>query len=292
MQNARTKTWNWRDLELGCFNEIYHLGCTGTDFVTIDNVRSFVVYGTLLLACSAGTPVQKVVIDQVQAGKAFEDLGGNPPRARHMGVVGDFLVLAGLPDTPQTVRWSNSGNIEQWPLGQLDQEGDEQQLPDGGAVTGFAGGEYGVIFQERHRHRPIDAVRVHQGRPDPVAEDRQQHGNPSLRPGGFPRRRAALGRHEGRPEVHELTALLQGVAAAIGELDLVADQVRERRFDHFAREVGLVAGPVAEAGAESMGRDPLDLGPPVQRLEHHVGEHTAFGVGEDEVLAADRGEAP
>jgi hypothetical protein len=110
---------------------------------------SFVVYGTLLLACSAGTPVQKVVIDQVQAGKAFEDLGGNPPRARHMGVVGDFLVLAGLPDTPQTVRWSNSGNIEQWPLGQLDQEGDEQQLPDGGAVTGFAGGEYGVIFQER-----------------------------------------------------------------------------------------------------------------------------------------------
>ncbi|MBP2495311.1 hypothetical protein ABID82_002357 [Methylobacterium sp. PvP062] len=34
--------WNWRDLELGCFNEIYHIGCTGTDFVTIDNVRGWV----------------------------------------------------------------------------------------------------------------------------------------------------------------------------------------------------------------------------------------------------------
>lgn len=111
---------------------------------------SFAVYGTLLLACSAGTPVQKATIDVIQAGtQPFADLGGNPPRARHMGVVGDFLVLAGLPDTPQSVRWSNSGNIEQWPLGQLDQEGDDQQLPDGGAVTGFAGGEYGVIFQER-----------------------------------------------------------------------------------------------------------------------------------------------
>ena len=111
---------------------------------------SFAVYGTLLLACSAGTPVQKATIDVLQAGtQPFADLGGKPPRARHMGVVGDFLVLAGLPDTPQTVRWSNSGNIEQWPLGQLDQTGDEQQLPDGGAVTGFAGGEYGVIFQER-----------------------------------------------------------------------------------------------------------------------------------------------
>jgi hypothetical protein len=110
---------------------------------------SFAVYGDLLLACSAGTPVQKVKIDQVQAGKAFEDLGGNPPRARHMGVVGDFLVLAGLPDTPQTVRWSDSGDIEQWGLGLDGHEADEQPLPDGGAVTGFAGGEYGVIFQER-----------------------------------------------------------------------------------------------------------------------------------------------
>lgn len=110
---------------------------------------SFVVYGTLLLACSAGTPVQKVEIDQVQAGRAFQDLGGTPPRARHMGVVGEFLVLAGLPDTPQSVRWSDLGNIESWPLGLDGHEGDDQQLPNGGAVTGFAGGEFGVIFQER-----------------------------------------------------------------------------------------------------------------------------------------------
>ncbi|ACB27631.1 hypothetical protein [Methylobacterium radiotolerans] len=117
---------------------------------------SFVVYGTLLLACSAGTRIQKATIDVLQAGsQPFADLGGNtdgvdkPPRARHMGVVGDFLVLAGLPDSPQTVRWSDSGDIEKWGLGLDGHEADEQQLPDGGAVTGFAGGEYGVIFQER-----------------------------------------------------------------------------------------------------------------------------------------------
>ncbi|MBW4968616.1 hypothetical protein KZZ04_19995, partial [Pseudoalteromonas sp. CR1] len=85
--------------------------------------------------CSAGTPVQKATIDVLQAGsQPFVDLGGNPPRARHMGVVGDFLVLAGLPDTPQSVRWSDSGDIEQWGLGLDQHEADEQLLPDGGAV--------------------------------------------------------------------------------------------------------------------------------------------------------------
>jgi hypothetical protein len=43
-----------------------------------------------------------------------------------------------------------------------------------------------------------------------------------------------------------MTALLQGVAAAVGALGLIADEVRERGLGQLAREVGLLGNPVPE----------------------------------------------
>ncbi|SFG64959.1 hypothetical protein [Methylobacterium gossipiicola] len=114
---------------------------------------SFAVYGSRLLACTLGTPVQVIDID---IGKQFADLAGNPPRARHMGVVGEFVVLAGLAADPNAVDWSDLGNIEFWQPGVGGgHTSDLQIFPDGGAVTGFAGGEFGVVFQERAIRRMV-----------------------------------------------------------------------------------------------------------------------------------------
>lgn len=114
---------------------------------------SFAVYGTRLVATCLGARPQVIDID---LGKHFRALGGNPPRARHCGVVGEFLVLAGLASDPNAVQWSDLGDIETWPLGlQNGHTGDIQLFPDGGAVTGFAGGEFGIVFQERTIRRMV-----------------------------------------------------------------------------------------------------------------------------------------
>lgn len=114
---------------------------------------SFAIYGTRLVAVCLGTVAQVIDID---AGRSFRDLGGGPPRARHCGVVGEFLVLAGLANDPNAVQWSDLGNPESWPLGIRDgHEGDIQIFPDAGAVTGFAGGEFGIVFQERAIRRMV-----------------------------------------------------------------------------------------------------------------------------------------
>lgn len=114
---------------------------------------SFAVYGDRLVAVTLGARPQAIKID---IGKTFSDLGGSPPRARHCGVVGEFLVLAGLASDPNAVQWSDLGDIETWPLGLANEhQGDIQPFPDGGAVTGFAGGEFGIVFQERTIRRMV-----------------------------------------------------------------------------------------------------------------------------------------
>ncbi|KQP50836.1 hypothetical protein ASG40_12990 [Methylobacterium sp. Leaf399] len=114
---------------------------------------SFALYGSRLVAVCLGTRAQAIDVD---SGRVFADLGGMPPRARHCGVVGEFLVLAGLASDPNAVQWSDLGNIDSWPLGLSNgREGDIQPFPDGGAVTGFAGGEFGIVFQERTIRRMV-----------------------------------------------------------------------------------------------------------------------------------------
>lgn len=140
----------------------YNLGTTGWDDVSAAGATygvppgdywSFAVYGSRLVATTLGAKVQVIDID---TGKRFRDLGGSPPRARHCGVVGEFLVLAGLAADPNAVQWSDLGDIETWVLGiKNGHQGDIQLFPDGGAVTGFAGGEAGIVFQERAIRRMV-----------------------------------------------------------------------------------------------------------------------------------------
>lgn len=120
-----------------------------------DDSWSFALYGSKLVAVHLGAPPQVIEVD---AGKRFRDLGADgaypPPRARLVAVVREYLVLGGLASAPNAVQWSDIGDPESWPLGVQDgHDGDLQIFPDGGAVTGLAGGDGGLLLQERTTRR-------------------------------------------------------------------------------------------------------------------------------------------
>lgn len=116
-----------------------------------DDSWSFALYGSLLVAVHLGAPPQAIDVD---SGRAFRDLGADsgfpPPRARHVAVVREYLVLGGLASDRNAVQWSDIGNPEAWPLGIANgHDGDIQIFPDGGSVTAVVGGEFGLVLQER-----------------------------------------------------------------------------------------------------------------------------------------------
>lgn len=116
-----------------------------------DDSWSFALYGSLLVAAHLGAPPQAINVD---TGTLFRDLGDAnefpPPRARHVAVVREYLILGGLASDRNAVQWSDIGNPEAWPLGIANgHDGDIQIFPDGGAVTAVVGGEFGLVLQER-----------------------------------------------------------------------------------------------------------------------------------------------
>ena len=78
-------------------------------------------------------------------------LGGSPPDAAYVAQSSDFIILAGDPADLTTVTWSGFGNPEEWTPG-TNQSG-ALPLPDGGRITGLAGGEVLLVFQRQAIHR-------------------------------------------------------------------------------------------------------------------------------------------
>ena len=56
-----------------------------------------------------------------------------------------------------------------------------------------------------------------------------------------------------RPGGHQIAALLEQVAAAVGGLYAVADDVRQGEFADFPRHLRLLCGPVLAASSISVG---------------------------------------
>jgi hypothetical protein len=128
----------------------------------------FAQFGNFVIAVQANTVPQAF---DITSSSAFADLGGSPPQARYVAVVGRFLVLSGLLSTPYRIQWSGLNAIVTWTPGV--NSSDFQDLPDGGIVRGVAGGEFGVIFQDGVIRRMVYAV----GAPyvfqiDRIAEDK------------------------------------------------------------------------------------------------------------------------
>lgn len=113
---------------------------TGTSAGSYSSRWQFAQFGDLAISVMGSAPKKYSLTAGTTAA-----LGGSPPNAKYVAVVNDFVFMAGVDSANRTVYWSAINNAEGWTPG-TDQS-DTQVLPDGGSITGLAGGEYGLIFQ-------------------------------------------------------------------------------------------------------------------------------------------------
>jgi hypothetical protein len=119
------------------------LGAGSYSALTASDNWQFVQFGNFIIAVQANVVPQ---VFDLTSSSAFAALGGSPPQARYVSVVGRFVVLSGLLSNPYRVQWSGLNATTTWTSGV--NSSDFQDLPDGGIVRGVAGGEYGNIFQD------------------------------------------------------------------------------------------------------------------------------------------------
>lgn len=104
----------------------------------------FAQFNDIVIAVQVNTAPQKYTL---ASGGNFADLGGSPPSASFVSIVGFFVVLTGLLSNPRRVQWSDLGAPETWTAGVG--LSDFQDLSDGGNVSNLSGGDaFGVIFQQ------------------------------------------------------------------------------------------------------------------------------------------------
>ncbi len=109
-----------------------------------------VAWGNRVIATNDVDPMQYFDLGQ---STAFADLPGSPPRARHIGIVRDFIVIGNVVDQGDErrsrVAWSGFNNSELWAPSPSTQAGFQDILIGGGKVQRIVPGELGVIFLER-----------------------------------------------------------------------------------------------------------------------------------------------
>lgn len=104
----------------------------------------FVQFNKYVIVVQVNTAPQ---LYDVSSSTVFADLGGSPPQASSIAVIGRFVVLIGISGSPYKVKWSGLNAVTTWTPGTS--QSDEQDLSDGGRILDIAGGDqFGVIFQE------------------------------------------------------------------------------------------------------------------------------------------------
>lgn len=137
---------------IGTVDKLYTL--SGNAFVDISkaggyNVSAedgwkFAQFGSIVIAVSPSNAPQYFDMD---SSSLFDDLAGSPPEARAIAIVRDFVLLGNTTTSAQQLQWSSFNNCKEWSPGT--NQGDTQQMFDGGWVQAVTGGEVGGIFQER-----------------------------------------------------------------------------------------------------------------------------------------------
>jgi hypothetical protein len=124
---------------------------SGNYSVAEEDFWEFAQWGERVLATNFVNDIQAIT-----AGASnFATLAGTPPKARHMAVVRDFLVLGNVTDystgasVANRVHWSGFNNIETYEPAAATQADYQDLQGSGGHVQKVVGGEYGIIFQER-----------------------------------------------------------------------------------------------------------------------------------------------
>jgi len=145
-----TKLWQLNNTNQGWTD--VSLGGGSYSAVSASDQWQFVQYINYVIAVQANVAPQ---FFDLTTATAFANLGGAPPQARYVAVVGDFVVLSGLLNNPYRVQWSGLGDPTNWT--NTTNSSNFQDLPDGGIVRGVAGGEFGNIFQDTAVRRMIFA---------------------------------------------------------------------------------------------------------------------------------------
>jgi hypothetical protein len=129
---------------------------TGTvtfQYVTPTNQRwRFTQFGNVLIAANGGNRIQGF---NVNSASNFSDLAADAPQSRYVTIIRDFVVSGYVNDStirPNRVQWSALGDESSW-TNSATTQADFQDIPDGGAVVGLTGGEFGLVFMDRSIHR-------------------------------------------------------------------------------------------------------------------------------------------
>ena len=133
------------NLLAGTSTDLYLFDSSTLEWVSILGSLSanrwyFTQFNDVAVATNGGAPVAI----NLTAGTAAA-LGGSPPTAAGCMTVRDFVVLLQADGEENKVAWSAFRNEASWTPGT--NQSDEQPLFSGGGITGWAGGEYGLIFQ-------------------------------------------------------------------------------------------------------------------------------------------------
>lgn len=112
--------------------------------VTIDRNWEFVQFNNVVICVQQNVAPQSFVLG---SSTAFANLGGSPPQAGNVAVIGFFVVLTELLGNPKRVQWSDLSGITTWTAGVG--LSDFQDLSDGGNCHVCTGGDaFGVLFQD------------------------------------------------------------------------------------------------------------------------------------------------
>lgn len=108
-----------------------------------------VQYGDKMIMANGDSKLQSFTLNSsTYAG----DLSADAPEAKYVTVVKDFVVAANVTGEENKVYWSDINDETDWTPG-LASQSDFQVMPDGGDITGLAGGEFGLVFMERAIYR-------------------------------------------------------------------------------------------------------------------------------------------
>lgn len=136
-------------LAAGTFSDISK---TGGYTTSDDGTWEFAQFGSTIIATNFDDPVQGLTIG---SGSDFTDLitSTNKPKARHVDIIGDFVVLGNTFDATDSAKSSRvwwgaiNSSVDFDPAAST--QSDYQDLPDGGWVQKILGGyQYGLVFQE------------------------------------------------------------------------------------------------------------------------------------------------
>jgi hypothetical protein len=121
---------------------------TTTGYSTVES-WDVTQYGAKMILANGQDKLQSF---EIGVSTYFANLAAAAPTAKYVTVVRDFVVAANDGTDANKVYWSDINDETDWTPGAASQS-DSQIIPDGGDITGLAGGEYGLVFLERAVYR-------------------------------------------------------------------------------------------------------------------------------------------